>query len=120
MTLVVRRQDRLNPEIHKSADHALVVLVGELDASSAGLLYQQFAALTREGVTQVALDLENLAFIDSTGLSVIIAEHKRTTSLGGALVIYSPQEQIRKLFEMTGLIQVLDVLPRKRATRRAG
>ncbi len=117
MTLVVRRQDRLNPEIHKSADHALVVLVGELDASSAGLLYQEFAALNREGVTQVALDLEGLGFLDSTGLSVIIAEHKRATSLGGALVIYSPQQQVMKLFEMTGLLQLLDVVPR---ARRAG
>jgi anti-anti-sigma factor len=117
MTLVVRRQDRLNPEIHKVADRALVVLVGELDASSAGLLYQEFATLTREGVTQVALDLEGLGFLDSTGLSVIIAEHKRTTSLGGALVIYSPQQQVMKLFEMTGLLQLLDVVPR---ARRAG
>jgi anti-anti-sigma factor len=120
MTLVVRRQDRLHPEIHRLADHALVILVGELDASSAGPLYEQFASLTREGVTQVALDLVGMKFIDSTGLSVIIAEHKRTTSLGGALVIMSPQEQVRKLFEMTGLIQLLDVLPREREARRAG
>jgi anti-anti-sigma factor len=114
MTLVVRRQARLTPEIHSVADHALVTLVGELDASTAGLVYEQFAALTREGVVHVALDLDGLAFIDSTGLSVIIAEHKRTTSLGGELIIYSPQEPIRKLFEITGLLELLDVLPKDR------
>lgn len=114
MTLVVRRQARLTPEIHSVADHALVTLVGELDASTAGLVYEQFAALTREGVVHVALDLDGLVFIDSTGLSVIIAEHKRTTSLGGELTIYSPQEPIRKLFEITGLLEHLDVLPRDR------
>jgi stage II sporulation protein AA (anti-sigma F factor antagonist) len=52
--------------------------------------------------------------MDSTGLSVIIAEHKRTTSLGGELVIHSPQEPIRKLFEMTGLFGLLDIVPKER------
>jgi anti-sigma B factor antagonist len=114
MTLVVRRHARLTPEIRSEADHAVVTLVGDLDASTAGLLYEQFAALTREGAMHVALDLEGLAFMDSTGLSVIIAEHKRTTSLGGELTIYSPQEPVRKLFEMTGLMELLDVLPKNR------
>ena len=120
MTLVVRRQDRLNPEIHRLANHALVILAGELDASSAGPLYEQFATLTREGVTQVALDLNGVEFIDTTGLSVLIAEHKRTSSLGGALVLISPQQQARKLFEITGLTQLLDVLPREREARSVG
>ena len=114
MTLVVRRHARLTPEIHSSADHAVVTLAGDLDASTAGLLYEQFAALTREGVVHVALDLEGLIFMDSTGLSVIIAEHKRASSLGGELIIYSPQEPVRKLFEMTGLMQLLDVKPKNR------
>jgi anti-anti-sigma factor len=114
MTLVVRRHARLTPEVRSVADHAVVTLVGDLDASTAGLLYEQFAALTREGAMHVALDLEGLSFMDSTGLSVIIAEHKRTTSLGGELIIYSPQEPVRKLFEMTGLMELLDVLPKSR------
>ncbi len=115
MTLVVRRNE-LNPETPLFAREAIVTLVGELDASSAGLLYQQLATLTREGVSHVALDLEGLAFMDSTGLSVIIAEYKRTTSLGGELVIHSPQEPVRKLFEITGLLELLDVLPKERAS----
>lgn len=114
MTLVVRRHVRLAPEIHSVAEFATVTLIGDLDTSTAGLLYEQFAALTREGVKHVALDLEGLIFMDSTGLSVVIAEHKRTTSLGGELTIYSPQEAVRKLFEITGLINVLDVLPKSR------
>jgi anti-anti-sigma factor len=114
MTLVVRRDARLTPEIRSVAEHATVTLAGDLDTSTAGLLYEQFASLTREGIRHVALDLQGLSFMDSTGLSVIIAEHKRTTSLGGELIIYSPQEPVRKLFEITGLMELLDVLPRNR------
>jgi anti-anti-sigma factor len=111
MALDVRRSAPLNTEIQGSIGHALVVLSGELDASSAAGLYEEFATLTREGVVRVALDLTALEFIDSTGISVIIAEHKRTAASGGGLVILTPHRNARRVFEVTGLMDVLDILP---------
>jgi anti-anti-sigma factor len=111
MALDVRRLAPLTTEIHGSKGHALVVLAGELDASSAGELYEELAALTRQGVIHVALDLTALEFIDSTGLSVIIAEHKRAASAGGGLVILTPHHNTRRVFEVSGLMDVLEILP---------
>lgn len=111
MTLDVRRSTPLTTEIRGSKGHALVILSGELDVSTAGGLYEEFAALTREGVSHVALDLTDLEFIDSTGISVIIAEHKRTASAGGELIILTPHHNVRRVFEVAGLMDVLDVLP---------
>ena len=111
VALEIRRNALRNPEIRREEKHALVLLSGELDASTAGQLYEQLAELTREGVVHVALDLSDLEFMDSTGLSVVIAEHKRTNASGGELVIMSPQSQVRRLFEITGLMGVLQVQP---------
>ncbi len=111
MALDVWRSAPLNTEVRGSKGHALIILTGELDASTAGGLYEELAALNREGVIHVALDLTALEFIDSTGLSVIIAEHKRTASAGGELIILSPHHNARRTFEVTGLMDVLDVLP---------
>ncbi len=112
MTLDVQRGAApLDTEIRGCKSHALVILTGELDTSTAGQLYEELAALTREGIVHVALDLTRLEFIDSTGISVVIAEHKRTAAAGGELIILTPHPQARKVFEVTGLMNVLHVLP---------
>lgn len=118
MALDVRRSTPLTTEIRGSEGHALVILTGELDLSTAGGLYEEFAALTREGVIHVALDLTALEFIDSTGISVIIAEHKRTAAAGGELIILTPHHNVRRVFEIVGLMDVLDVLPHDACGRR--
>ena len=111
MALEIRRNALLNPEIRRSENHALVLLAGELDASTAGQLYEQLAELTRDGVVHVDLDLSGLEFMDSTGLSVVVAEHKRTNASGGELMILSPQSQVRRLLEITGLTGILQIRP---------
>ncbi len=117
MALEVRRTAPLGTEIRSSMGHAVVILTGELDASTAGGLYEELAKLSREGVVHVALDLRALEFIDSTGISVIIAEHKRTASADGELIILTPHHNVRRVFEIAGLMDVLDVLPRETSDR---
>lgn len=111
MALDIRRSAPLITEIRGSKGHALVLLSGELDVSTAGGLYREFAQLNRDGVVHVALDMTALEFIDSTGISAIIAEHKRTAAAGGELIILTPHRNVRRVFEVAGLMDVLDVLP---------
>lgn len=113
MALDIRRSAPLNTEVRGSEGHALVILSGELDVSTAGGLYEELATLNREGVVHVALDLTALEFIDSTGISVIIAEHKRTTAAGGELIILTPHRNARRMFEVAGLMDVLDIRPHR-------
>jgi anti-sigma B factor antagonist len=112
VALDVRRNTPLTTEIRGSQHHALVILTGELDVSTAGQLYEELAALTREGMIHVALDLRALEFIDSTGISVLIAEHKRTAAAGGELIILMPHRQVRRVFEVSGLMGIFDVVPK--------
>lgn len=113
MALVVTRNELLATEIRTAEpSHALVMLEGELDLSTSSQLFAEFAQLARDGIKHVALNLAELKFIDSSGLSVIIAEHKRAESMGGELVIFSPQPKVRRLFEVTGLDEFLNIRPR--------
>jgi anti-sigma B factor antagonist len=115
MGLSVEREELLTPEIRQAGSHATVKLSGELDTSTVPVLYTVFAELSNDGVIHVALDFTGLSFLDSTGLSVLVAEHKRVTSLGGEMVIFECQPNIARLFEVTGLNEVLDVRPAKPA-----
>ena len=48
------------------------VLTGELDASTVGALYKEFARLAREGGCHISLNLADVTYLDSTGLSVLV------------------------------------------------
>jgi anti-sigma B factor antagonist len=113
VALRVARIEALETDIRKAEPaHALVMLAGELDASNVGQLYEQLAELTREGVRHIALNLAELEFIDSTGLSLIITAHKRAEALGGELIIFSPTQSIRRLFTVTGIDTYLNIRPK--------
>ncbi|HEY3842794.1 MAG TPA: STAS domain-containing protein [Acidimicrobiales bacterium] len=116
MALVLTRNELLATEIRTAEpSHALVMLEGELDLSTSPQLYEEFAALARDGIKHVALNLAELKFMDSSGLSAIIAEHKRAEAMGGELIIFSPRAKVRRLFELTGLDEYLNIRPRLRS-----
>ena len=51
-------------------------------------------------------DLASLDFIDSTGLSVLIAAQRRLHERGGELVLKDPNSRVTKVLEITALTKV--------------
>ncbi len=102
---------RLAIEVRHTEGRTVVELSGELDLATAPALYERLADIPHHEVAEVVLDLTALEFIDSVGLSVVIAEHKRMLTSGGALVLQSPTPRARKLFEVSGLSSFLDIRP---------
>jgi anti-anti-sigma factor len=101
----------LDLEISRSDERTLVALTGELDAATASYLYAALAKLEVEDAHHVVLDLAKLTFMDSTGLSMVVTEHTRLKRSGGTLTIFSPSSAVRRLFEITGLANELDIVP---------
>jgi anti-sigma B factor antagonist len=104
--------ESLEIELSEEGDRTIVTLRGELDAATAPRLYAQFAELSRRGIAQVDLDLAKLEFMDSSGLTVVVAEHKRASNDGGGLVILSPNRRVIRLFQISGLMSYLVVRPK--------
>lgn len=86
-----------------------VVLCGELDHASAPDLRNRLARLISGGVIHIVIDLANVTFIDSTGISVFLTTLKRTEERGGSLVIRNTTPAAFRVFEITGLLDVLSV-----------
>lgn len=84
-----------------SGDDGTVALIGELDAHSASELGAIFDAVSDDG--KVVVDLSELSFMDSSGLRVIIAGHKRLADGGGALTLKNPTRPVRRLLSVSGL-----------------
>lgn len=92
-----------------SADEAVVKVVGELDLATAPRLRDVLVELADQGATQVTVDLTEMDFIDSTGLSVLIAALKRLRESGGDLALRSPSAAAMKVFEITGVARVFTI-----------
>ena len=115
MTMTMRvpiSADALEIEVSEPDGKTVVALRGDLDAPPPPRLFEQFAQLSREGVTRVELDLSQLGSMDSSGLSVVVAEHKRTKHDGGGLLILSPNRRVIRLFQLSGLMSYFVVHPK--------
>lgn len=84
-------------------------LHGELDAATAPLLEAGIGEAAARGVAEVIVDCSELAFIDSSGLSVLVANHKRLEDAGCCLVVESAPPGARRLFEIAGIDRVLTI-----------
>ena len=89
---------------------ATVVVRGELDVYTAPQLRARLHDLVDAGISTVTLDLADLAFIDSSGLGVIVGTLKRLRERDGNLVLRSPSRATAKVLDITGLSQILDVV----------
>ncbi len=112
-----REKELLEAEIKSVGTHALVALAGEVDVSTVGQLYEQLAALQRDDVRHLVLNMSEVTFVDSAGLSVLVTLHKRMESVNGELIIFSPSAQLRRLFQLTGLDSYVNIRPRMDRSR---
>jgi anti-sigma B factor antagonist len=86
---------------------ARVALQGELDLASARQMEEHLASLDEQAPSRVVVDLAGLAFIDSSGLRVLLLADARARERGYELVLLPGQEPVQRVFEMTGALDVL-------------
>jgi anti-sigma B factor antagonist len=85
------------------AGGVVLVLSGELDVVSAPELAQCLNEALAERHARVTLDLSDLEFVDSAGVSVLIKGKQDAESNGRALVLSHATEQVHRVFALVGL-----------------
>lgn len=88
---------------------AAITLNGELDLATAPQLRDHLTQLYAGGVRNFVLDSNRVSFIDSVGLSVILALFRRCREEDGSLTIKSPSRVMQRTLEVAGLSDVLDI-----------
>jgi anti-sigma B factor antagonist len=79
-----------------------IQIEGELDLAVAGQLDEVLTAAVDE-CSRVLVGLERCAFIDSSGIAVILRAHNRMEEEGNRLAVYAPTAQVQRVLSMTGL-----------------
>ena len=97
--------------VARSDGKVVITLAGELDVAGAPVLREHLAAATRSEGRVVVCDLEHLTYMDSTGISVLIAARKRLDATGRDLVLVGPSERVHKVLEITGVDSYFTIQP---------
>ncbi len=92
-----------------SSTVSIVELNGALNARSAEDAKQTFRNLKEQGVTQVIVDLNEVPFIDSSGLAALVSGLKTLGGEATNLKLAAPQSQARLLFELTMFDRVFEI-----------
>jgi stage II sporulation protein AA (anti-sigma F factor antagonist) len=103
-------RDQLRIDVRREADRAILTLVGELDMASSELLEQALAAEDLVDEAMLVLDLQQLQFIDSTGLRVILTTLERCRERGQEFAITPGSQQVQRLLSVTGVAEHLPTI----------
>ena len=90
-------------------DRTIVKVGGEIDVYTAPKLREQLIDLVSSGAYHLVVDMEEVDFLDSTGLGVLVGGLKRVRAHEGSLRLVCTQERILKIFRITGLTKVFPI-----------
>ncbi|MBA2740302.1 MAG: STAS domain-containing protein [Nocardioidaceae bacterium] len=99
----------LSLQTRNEGDWTVVAVGGEIDVYTAPKLREALVELVNEGRFQLVVDLEQVDFLDSTGLGVLVGGLKRVRANDGNLRVVCTQERLLKIFRITGLTKVFAI-----------
>lgn len=100
----------LKAEVHGAV---MVLLVREerLDAHNSEELKSEMNRLFANGSSNLVIDLQEVRFIDSSGLGVLVSGFKNASTRQGSIRLSGLQAQVKSMFELTRLHRVFDIYP---------
>ena len=73
-------------------------------------LFPQIITVFESGITQVAVDLRDVAYVNSASLGDLVDLQKEIESNGGKLVLVNPCPRVQNIFEVTQLNRIFTIL----------
>jgi len=97
----------------------VVDLNGEIDVYTSPKVKDAIGDLIDKGHYNLVINLEKVRYIDSTGLGVLIGGLKRVREHGGTVNLVCTNPQIKKIFDITGLVKIFGIYDDEDAAMKA-
>ncbi|MET3576015.1 STAS domain-containing protein [Bhargavaea ullalensis] len=88
-------------------------VIGEIDAFTAPELREALSEFASEQGLRAEIDLSDVEYMDSTGLGVFVGFFKQVKENGGHVKITGLSQRLKRLFDITGLNEVMDIETQK-------
>lgn len=96
-----------------STKRALFIRIdGELDLHTAPQFKESVASALEAtpSLSTVVVVLSDVAFIDSSGLGVLLGLYRALSGRGGQLILVEPRPAVRRVLQFSGLLKLIDVV----------
>lgn len=97
--------------VDTSSGRVRVRLLGDVDLAMVGSMRRQLHDLVVEGHTEIAVELDGVTFMDSSGLGVLVGAQRQARVFHGSLVLVAPSPPVMRLLALTSLDKVFEVRP---------
>ena len=87
---------------------------GEIDLATSRLMRSRMQRVLEGRPRFVIIDLEDVMFIDSSGLGMLVSVERELKQRNGALIVVCPHPTVRRAFEITALDKVLNLQASRR------
>lgn len=100
-------------KVDKYENYSIAMIGDEkVDSTCAPELKSEFMTLAQEGVKSLIIDMSDVKYVDSSGLSALLVGN-RSFSENGAFVLYNVTDHVMKLISISQLDKVMSVVPTK-------
>jgi anti-sigma B factor antagonist len=96
-----------------AGEQPAIYVRGEIDIVTAPQLHDALLSAFGADTPSGLIDLSEVTFLDSTGLSVLVTAQKRCQDNGGALELVIASQIVLRVFEITGLTQHFKIVERR-------
>lgn len=93
----------------------VVVVAGEVDATSATELNQFLAAQLADGTPDLTIDVSGLRFADSVTIGALVRAALVVTDRGGTLTLLHPPPEVARILSITGVDAMLTIREKEQA-----
>jgi anti-anti-sigma factor len=94
--------------LEKRDGKMVATLIGELDTAAAIDVEKALQPLYESKGVDVVIDCEKLEYIASSGLRILLSILKKTKAGGSKVTLLNVNDEVRTVFELTGLISLFD------------
>jgi anti-sigma B factor antagonist len=101
---------QLTLAVHSNGHGVILTVGGEVDLATAPQLHAKLVDLVEGGeAASILVDLTPVAFMDSTGLTVLLAAHKRAQAAGRSIRLVCPGGRVLRVLRVTGAEKILAI-----------
>ena len=94
----------------KGVDVGMYAIVnGRMDTSAAVKAQEEIGPLLENADKEIVFDCTNLEYISSSGLRLFLTIRKEASVKGGKVIIENINDEIRKVFMMTGFFNLFEI-----------
>jgi anti-sigma B factor antagonist len=91
-----------------NGDRLTIALEGRLDTTTSPDLEEVITG-TLDDFNSIVFDFENLSYISSAGLRVVLSIQKKMNAKKGTFIIKNVNDSVQEIFNMTGFSNILTI-----------